>query len=382
MAKKRFLMGAAFAALIAVIAWRAAAPNAAAIDAEPNLDRSEVQSATLPPTDPPARADAVDGAGAAGMSATALAKVPLTLLPPLGTRGTVKPWVRSKYGKAEDQLGYTPLPEGGEGESRAPQGFVVTPDGDLLVLDSEKDRLVWFDPNAQIKRTVRFEGLKKPADVGVAADRTIVVMDHEGVQTNDTLLLSPEGKLKGTLPKSGGGSLVEMYLVGNDIFGGIGGSSMKLGETSGVPSHEAPGLYDQDGTFPGSVAPDGRTIIDATTLNKKEGRIYLTALRDNPPKHLFSRQYTVPGVRRLMGIPFVQADNAGNIYVVQGYDDFQLMLLCFDSAGEPLGSVALAKDDAMTGAAFKQFAINREQGGLVYHHLLEGASSYEIYDCR
>lgn len=381
--RRRFglALGATIAALLGVLAWRVSLPSESSGTSVSMTEPHVAQPRPLPATEAAVRAPA-GATGAAGMSGAASKAVPMTLLPPLGTRGTAKQWVRSKYGAAENLLGYTSLAEGAEGESRAPQGLAVTLEGDLLVLDSEKDRLVWFDPSANIKRTLPIKGLKMPADVGVAADGTIVVMDHEGVQTNGTLLLSADGKPKGMLPQSGGGSVVEMYIVGNDVFGGLGGSSMKLGDTSGVPSHESAGLYDQDGIFPGSIAPDGRTIIDATVLSRDERRIYLTALRDNPPQHIFSRQYTVPVPSRLMGLPFVQADNAGNIYVVLGYGDFQLMLLCFDSAGEPLGSIAMAKDDAMTGAAFKQFAIDRERGGLVYHHLLEGASSYEIYDCR
>jgi hypothetical protein len=184
------------------------------------------------------------------------------------------------------------------------------------------------------------------------------------------------------LPKSGGGSIVELYAVGNDILASLGGSSIKLGDTSGVPSHEMAGVY-QQGDIPGQVAPDGRTILDAGIENRKEGRFFLSVIRDDPPKHLYTRQYIVPVAERLFGISFVQADKNGTIYLVLDYDDFQSMVLCLDGeTGDPLGSVALAKDDTMTGATFKQFTIHREQGGLVYHRLLEGAASYEIYDCR
>jgi hypothetical protein len=306
----------------------------------------------------------------------------LTPIPPIGTRGKSKVWLRTEYGKGEDQLGFSPIPRGGAGEARVPQGFVITPDGELLVLDSEKMRLVWFGPDARIRRKSPLEGLLMPADVAVAADGTIVVMDHEGLHTKGTLLLDPEGKPKGMLPKSGGGMIRELYVVGNDIFGDVGGT-LKLGETSGVPSHETPALYDQDGRIPGGVAPDGRTVFDASIHDREGGSFLLTVLRDDPPKHLYTRQYTIPVKQALSGIVYLQSDAAGTLYLVLYYDRDQTMLVCFDGeTGDPLGSVAMPMDDTMTGAAFKQFAVNREQGGLVYHHLLEGVSSFEIYDCR
>lgn len=315
------------------------------------------------------------------MSGALAGKVSLVPIPPIGTRGKTKLWARSKYGDAEDQLGFSELPPGGEGIARAPQGFTVTPQGDLLVLDSEKMRLVWYGRDGRIKRKQAFEGLELPADVGVAQDGTIVVMDEHGVQTKGTLLLTPEGKPKGMLPQSGGADL-EMLVVGNDIFGYDIGTT-KLGETSGVPSHETPGLYDQDGIVPGSVAPDGRTVLSAGIESRKEGRFFLSVLRDEPPKHLYTRQYTVPVHKSLTGIPYLQSDLNGTIYVVLHYDKDQMTLVCLDGeTGEPFGSVALPMDDTMAGAAFKQFAINRQQGGLIYHHLLEHESRYEIYDCR
>jgi len=376
-------LGVGTAVLLLLAAWTAFAPSPgdhatehshAKLSASPMPSQRAAKAQNVEPT-----IASVDGD--AGVTAPTR-QVPITPIPPLGTRGKTKLWVRSKYGAAEELLGFRPIPPGGAGASRVPQGFVVTKEGDLLVLDSEKKRLVWYGRDAQIKRKLPLEGgLLMPADIAIAADGTIAVMDHEGIHTKGTVLLSPDGKLKGMLPQSGGGMIREMYTVGNDVFGDVGGA-IKLGETSGVPSHETPGLYDQDGRVPGNVAPDGRTIVTSGVESRKEGRFFISVLRDDPPKHLYTRQYVVP-VKSSLSIPYVQSDATGTIYVVLYYDRDKTTLVCLDGeTGDPLGSVAMPMDDAMTGSAFKQWSINREQGGLVYHHLLEDASSFEIYDCR
>lgn len=376
-------LSALFATLLALALWKGTTREERVPAAEQGGEppELEVKAAARPELAARDRHASAQSQGAAGVGGAVVQRVAVTPIPPVGTHGKSKTWVRAKYGKGQDELGFTEILPDGEGEARAPQGFTITPDGELLVLDSEKERLLWFGPDARIERRLPVEGLVMPADVAVAADGTIVVMDHEGVQTKGTLLLSPDGKLKGTLPQSARGTLRELYVVGNDIFGkGLG--SIKLGDTSGVPSDETPGLYRQGGKIPGSVAPDGRTVLTAGIESDTEGRFFLSVLRDDPPKHIYTRQYSVP-TKDLAAIPYIQADAAGTIYVVLFYDDDQTTLVCFDGeTGDPMGSVAMPMDDKMAGAAFKQFAINREQGGLVYHHMLENSSSYEIYDCR
>lgn len=373
----------AVVALLGVLGLRAIAATRRSPAADSGQSITDVEAKALSSSKSAlAKRSYAPAGGAAGMSGEASIQRAITPIPPLGTRAKRKLWVRSKYGDGEDQLGFGPLPEGGEGEARVPQGFAITREGDLLVLDSEKQRLVWFDPNAQIKRKVALEELVMPADVGIAEDGTIAVIDHEGLHTKGTLLLTPEGKTKGMLPQVGAAAL-EMYVVGNDIFDCLGGSSIKLGDTSGVPSHETPNIYQQDGTIPGQVAPDGRTVMDAGIESKPEGRFFLSVLRNNPPEHIYTRQYLVPVKRSLFGISYLQADTLGTIYVVLSYDDFESLLLCVDlETGNPLGAVRIADDDLMTGAAVRHYTVNREQGGLIYHHLLEGESRFEVYDCR
>jgi len=306
----------------------------------------------------------------------------VTPVPWVGTRAKRRVWVKSVYGEGEDQLGIDRLPPGAEGETYPPQGFVATRDGDLIVLDSAKKRLVWFDSTGRVKRKQSVDELVKPADVALAQDGTLVVMDHAGVQTKGTLLLDAQGKKKGMLPQAGGGMLIGVYAVGTSIFGERSMTSIKLGETNGVPTHETPGLYDQDGSIPGYVAPDGRTVISASIESKEEGRFLMSVIRGEPPEHLFSRQYGVPVEKRLSGIYLSDADLHGTIYLVLYYDADKTSLLCLEGeTGEPLGMVAMPMHGPMTGTPFREWSVI-PNGGVVYQHLTENASTFEVYDCR
>jgi len=306
----------------------------------------------------------------------------VTPVPAVGTRAKRRVWVKSVYGEGEDQLGIDRKPPDGPGETYPPQGFVATRDGDLIVLDSAKKRLVWFDSTGRVKRKQSVDELVKPADVALAQDGTLVVMDHEGVQTKGTLLLDAQGQKKGMLPQAGGGMLKGIYTVGTSIFGDRSMTSIKLGETNGVPTHETPGLYDQDGSIPGHVAPDGRTVISTSIESSKEGRFLVNVLRGERPEHLYTRQYRVPVEQELAGICFRDADLQGTIYVVLYYDTDKTSLLCLEGeTGEPLGTVAMPMHGPMTGTPFREWSVIPE-GGVVYQHLTENASTFEVYDCR
>jgi hypothetical protein len=300
-------------------------------------------------------------------------------LPKQDTRAARRVLVRAKYGPSEQELGKEVPP--GEGEVFPPQGFTPTPDGGLLVLDSAKQRLVWYDAQGRFLRAVRLHGLVAPADVAMASDGTIVVVDHQGVQTKGMLLLDPAGKKKADLPQLKALS-TGMYTVGNDIYVTREGlTTIKAGDTSGSASDETPELYsdEADGSIPGHVAPDGRTVVSAGIDDEKQGKFFVTSIRGNPPVHQFSRYYVVPGP--LLGIPFVQSDAQGDIYVVLYYAG-ACRLVCIDGKnGDPLGAVALPSPRGQThGTPFRKFSVVPE-GGILYQELSDDGSVYEWFNC-
>jgi hypothetical protein len=287
-------------------------------------------------------------------------------------------WVESQYGSSLDQLGLA-VPSG-EGEIYPPQGFASTPDGKLVVLDSAKRRLVWYGKDGRIEKTRPVTDLVMPADVAITADGTIVVIDHEGVQTKGTLLLDADGNKKAELPQLKDGLMTGMYTVGNDVYitkEGI--ASAKVGDTTGSGSDEIGGLYNDNGVVPGQIAPDGRTVINAGIDNEELGNFFVSALRGPEPEHVFSRHYRAPG--RLLSIPFVQSDAKGDVYVVLYYDD-SFALMCVDgSNGDPKGLVPLPSPEAGTGTPFRLYSV-MSTGGLVYQRLQKSGSTFEVYDCN
>jgi hypothetical protein len=302
-------------------------------------------------------------------------------LPAPGSRARRKVWLEARYGPAADQLGKE-VPAG-EGEVFPPQGFATTADGQLVVLDSAKHRLAFFDAGGRMQRTLPIEGLVAPADVAVAGDGTLVVLDHEGVATKGLLMLYPDGRKKAELPQLQGALATGLYTVGEDIYLTKEGlTTLKAGETDGSASDETPGLYDDpdDGTIPGHVAPDGRTVVSAGIDSEARGEFFVTAIRGEPPEHLFTRHYQVPAP--LLAIPYVQSDGQGDIYVVLVYAG-QRMLACLDGQrGDAVGLVALpAPTGSTSGTPFREYSVVAS-GGLVYQQLSDDGSTYAWFDCH
>jgi hypothetical protein len=187
--------------------------------------------------------------------------------------------------------------------------------------------------------------------------------------------------VKGKFPQFAGGAMTAMYTVGNEVFFTMEGeTSVKAGDTSGTPTDDTPGLYDQDGRIPGHVAPDGKTILSASIHDRDAGQLQVTVISGDPPQHLFSRLYTVEGP--LEAIPFVQADEQGVLYVVL-YHATKASLACLDAkTGEPINRVELPLDSGDDhGTPFRAFAV-QPGGGLVQQQVSNDGSTYHVFQCR
>ena len=305
-------------------------------------------------------------------------------LPPVGTRAHRKEWVRARFGEAHDELGFFELPRGVDGEDRTPQSLVPTPDGRLLVLDSEKKRLVWYSEDGTLEDTRAIPQLVKPMDVGVSDDGTIVVMDAQGLHTKGTLILNADGSQRGMLPQVPE-PIAQMDVIGDSVYGLSGQGTVKLGTLDGTPSHETPGLYDQDGNIPGVVTSDGATVVNVLMRRKQKGVILVTALRGEPPQHLYSRQFQVPLDGKLIGVPLVQTDYRGTLYAAVVDDSWDQVLVCLElETGTPLGVVQVPwGDDPPYAFTFRRMNVDRKNGGVVTQRFTkDGGVIYERFDCR
>lgn len=299
-------------------------------------------------------------------------------LPPLGTQAKNRQWVHSTFGNRPEQLGRKKI----EGEIYPPQGFAVTPDGDLLVLDNAKQRLVRYGQGGKIEQVMDLpaEMLVMPSDVAIAADGTIAVIDHPGVQTKGTVLFDAEGKKKAELPQLPN-TLSGLYGAGNDFYVDTDGlSSVKLGNTQGIPDDETPALgQEEDGRIAGHVAPDGKTVLRINIDDAATGDFSVSATRGNPPEEVFTHFYRDPS---LSGIPFIQADTAGRIYMVISTQLGMLMLVCLDgNTGNPVGAADIPNYGGIGGTQRRMFNVAPE-GGLIYAIARESDVSYELFNCH
>jgi sugar lactone lactonase YvrE len=298
-------------------------------------------------------------------------------LPPLGTHAKNRQWVYSTFGNQPEQLGRKRI----EGETYPPQGFAVTPDGDLLVLDNAKHRLVRYGQDGKIEQVTDLpaEMLVMPSDVAVAADGTIAVIDHPGLHTNGTVLFDAEGKKKVELPQLAD-TLSGLYAAGNDLYVDTDGlSSVKLGNTQGIPDAETPAVHqEEDGRIAGRVAPDGKTVLSFHMDDAASGDFSVSATRGTPAEEVFTHFYRYPDVS---GIPFLQADGAGRIYMVIHWLA-QLALVCLDGTnGNPVGAVELPLTTGGGGTQRRMFNV-APGGGLVYAVIRESDVRYELFNCH
>jgi len=205
------------------------------------------------------------------------------VLPEPSTHARRRLLARGSFGRREDQFGRLKHEHAGYG----PQGFAPTADGRLLVLDTAKKRLVWYDQTGKLEQVISLpDAMVVPLDVAVAKDGTIAVMEESGRIT----LLDAQGHVKSALQAERG----QLYAVGDELYVNVDGlSSMGVGNTQGTAT-VTPGLYrDQNHRIAGHVAPDGTTLLG---LGEDEATrtIFVSAIRGAAGDVLWKRLW--PGL--------------------------------------------------------------------------------------
>jgi len=86
-------------------------------------------------------------------------------------------------------------------------------------------------------------------------------------------------------------------------------------------------------------------------------------------------------VARVVGIPFLQADAAGRIYVIINHEIF-LSLVCVDGkTGDAVGMVPIPNTWRSGGEQLRMFSVV-PQGGLVYASETQAELRFEWLDCH
>lgn len=288
------------------------------------------------------------------------------VLPAPSTHARRRLLARGSFGRREDQFGRMKNEYAGWG----PQSFAPTADGRLLVLDTAKRRLVWYDPAGKLEQIIALpDPMVVATDVAVAKDGTIAVMQEAGHIT----LFDAQGNPKSALLVAGRGPL---YAVGNDLYKDVDGlSSVQIGNTQGT-ALDTPRLYrDQNNHIPGHLAPDGTTVLGLGT-DEATRTIFVSAIRGATGDMLWKRLWPGPS-----SIPFLQADAAGRVYVIINHGA-TLALVCVDGkTGDPVGMVPIPDTWRSGGEQLRMFSVV-PQGGLVYASETQAELRFEWLDCH
>jgi hypothetical protein len=322
--------------------------------AEPAPKPSPVQPAA-PVDAPPALAEPVPQAPVV---------TPITLPEP-GTHAKQRLLARGSFGRREDQFGRMKNEYAGWG----PQSFAPTADGRLLVLDTAKRRLVWYDPAGKLEQVIALPDPRVVAtEVAVAKDGTIAVMQEGGLTT----LFDAQGKPKRSLHAHRG----SLYAVDNDLYMNVDGlSSEQLSNTQGTATGTPRFYRDQNNHIPGHLAPDGTTVL-GIGQDEATRTIFVSAMRGAAGDMLWKRLWPGP-----VGIPFLQADAVGRIYVVINHEA-SLELVCVDAkTGDAVGMVHIPDTWRSGGEQLRMFSV-APQGGLVYASETQAELRFEWLDCH
>ena len=135
---------------------------------------------------------------------------------------------------------------------------------------------------------------------------------------------------------------------------------------------------EENGRIPGHVAPDGVTVLSINFEDVKAGAFSVNAMRGSPGQNVFTHFYRYPGA---YGIPFIQADPAGRIYMVLTWSA-RMALVCLDGTnGNPVGMVELPLFYGQGGTQMRTFNV-APQGGLIYAEATESDMTYEWFNCH
>ena len=248
--------------------------------------------------------------------------------------------VARRWGSADDALGRV---RPAEGNPEAPMSFAATPDGNLVVLDQVNGRVVRIARNGRTMGTIPLTE-RVAQDIAVAADGALAILDRVGDES--VTVRAPSGSVIGRLPLRGvgvpePGQVTGVFIDKNDVYvERRHGPLVLVGYLDGKAAGERTEI-------PGRPTRDGTLFVSAGIVDRREGRLFVSAIDRRSREHRFTREIRTGAPVR--AIALLDSDRHGIIYVgvvlEDGQADWHRVYCMSPRHGEPQGQFEAVMSD-------------------------------------
>ncbi|MEN9799022.1 MAG: hypothetical protein RL653_2718 [Pseudomonadota bacterium] len=309
-------------------------------------------------------------------AAAKIAEVPPAAARTVQDAGSPAAWTAG-WGAGPGQLGRV---REAEGNAEGPMSLAVDLRGGAWVVDTVNGRLQRFHGDGGTGESQPL-AVQYAQDVEVLADGRTLQLDR--LVDKVVAVVSPEGKVLGELPLEGkgvpeAGGVTGLFVDGEDVYvEREHGALVRVGDTSGRRDESRPEV-------PGRPSADGSAWLSAGITDPAAGRLYVTSIQREPLQQRFTRELRVPPtVLRLL---FLDSDAAGVVYLAlvsdAGGEGPVVTLLCLHGGdGHVLGERALPAS-TLPEESFRDFAVDRAAGGVLYAWRTEAGVQLLRADCR
>jgi hypothetical protein len=265
-----------------------------------------------------------------------------------------------------------------EGNPEAPMSFAMTKDGNLVVLDQVNARVVRIDRTGRTVATMELSE-RVPQDIALGPGGETAILDRLGDQV--VTLRRPGGNVIGSLPLRGQGvpepgQVTGVFIDKRDVYvERRHGPLVLVGDLDGHPARERTEV-------PGRPTRDGELFVSAGIVDRRAGRMFVSAFDRKLGQHRFTREITTGAP--LLAISLLDSDRRGTIYagvrLEQGKGDWQRVYCMAPQHGEPQGQMEMP-GSSMPEETLRDMAV-LDAGGVVVTERTEQGIRYVEHHCQ
>ena len=265
-----------------------------------------------------------------------------------------------------------------EGNPEAPMSFAIAKDGNLVVLDQVNARVVRIDRTGRTVATMELTE-RVPQDIALGPGGETAILDRLGDQT--VTLRGPGGNVIGRLPLRGQGvpepgQVTGVFIEKKDVYvERRHGPLVLVGHLDGHPASARTEV-------PGRPTRDGALFVSAGIVDRRAGRMFVSAFDRRLGAHRFTREITTGAP--LLSIALLDSDRRGTIYVgvllESGQGDWQRVYCMAPQQGEPQGQIEV-HGTSMPEETLRDMAV-MDDGGVVVTERTDVGIRYLEHHCQ